>query len=72
MRLESHERFQSILQYRENYKKEMEALKDIDFDTYYQKYQADQESSYQSKMANDYLKDNYFDEIDLDWTNYTY
>lgn len=70
MRLESNERFQSILQYRENYQKEMQELKESDFDAYYKKYQEEQEASYKSQMANDYLKENYLEEIDLDWTNY--
>jgi hypothetical protein len=50
----------------------MEELKATDYEAYYKKYSEDNENSYQSKMANDYLKENYMDEIDLDWTNYDY
>ena len=50
----------------------MEELKKTDYEAYYQKYSEDNESSYHSKMANDYLKENYLDEIDLDWTNKKY
>ncbi len=72
MRLQSDPVFQWFLKNRENYKQEMEKLKNSDFDAYYKKYQADQEASYKSQMANDYLKQHYFGEIDLDWTNRNY
>ena len=69
MRLESNSRFQWFLKARANYKKEMEDLKISDPDKYATKLKADKENAYRSQMANDYIKENYFDEVDLDWTN---
>ncbi len=68
MRLESNAKFQWFLKSREK----MEALKATDYDAYIQKYSGYIEKSYHSQMANDYLKQHYFDEIDLDWTNRDY
>ncbi|HKL43815.1 MAG TPA: N-acetylmuramoyl-L-alanine amidase [Candidatus Absconditabacterales bacterium] len=68
MRLESNAKFQGFLKSREK----MEALKATDYDAYIQKYSGYIEKSYHSQMANDYLKQHYFDEIDLDWTNRDY
>lgn len=45
---------------------EMNKLKETD----YSKYLSIKEQEYKSQMANDYLRSNYWNEIDLDWTKY--